>query len=228
MSARVVRIVTADRPEDWERAGFALSDSGSLDVAGVEIVPGGAGHGFVRWELSGIATEALDGLATSICEGGAEERAPAPEHPNGVISLDHVVAFSPDLDRTIEALRGAGLDLRRVREQPTPAGAPRQAFFRLGAVILEVVQQRSDAPGFDPAKPARLWGLAFNCSDLDALAARLGDLVKGPREAVQPGRRIATLARAAGLAVPVAFMSPAPERGTGPVGDAGGPVSGAT
>ena len=36
------------------------------------------------------------------------------------------------LDRSVRALQAAGLDLRRVREQPTPAGAPRQAFFRLG------------------------------------------------------------------------------------------------
>ena len=39
------------------------------------------------------------------------------------------------------ALQAAGLDLRRIREQPTPAGAPRQAFFRLGEEILEVVQE---------------------------------------------------------------------------------------
>jgi len=53
-----------------------------------------------------------------------------------------VVAISSDLDRTVAALQAAGLDLRRIREEPTPAGAPRQAFFRLGAVILEVVQSR--------------------------------------------------------------------------------------
>ena len=38
-----------------------------------------------------------------------------------------------------------GLDLRRIREHPTPAGAPRQAFFRLGAEILELIQEPSDS-----------------------------------------------------------------------------------
>ena len=51
----------------------------------------------------------------------------------------------PHLDRTIAALSAAGLELRRVREEPTPAGAPRQAFFRLGEVILEVVQAPAEA-----------------------------------------------------------------------------------
>src|SRR6185312_7213294 len=65
----------------------------------------------------------------------------ATEHANGVSGIDHLVAMSPQLDRSVSALQAAGLDLRRIREQPTPAGAPRQAFFRLGEVILEVVQE---------------------------------------------------------------------------------------
>jgi uncharacterized glyoxalase superfamily protein PhnB len=51
-----------------------------------------------------------------------------------VVAIDHVVAMSPALDRTVRALQAAGLELRRIREQPTPAGAPRQAFFRLKLV----------------------------------------------------------------------------------------------
>ena len=47
-------------------------------------------------------------------------------------------------------------------------------------------------------------------SDLDALAERLGDDLGTPRDAVQSGRRIATLRESAGLGVPVAFMTPAP------------------
>jgi hypothetical protein len=45
-------------------------------------------------------------------------------------------------------------------------------------------------------------------SDLDALAARLGDKLGPIRDAVQPGRRIATLRREAGSSVPIAFMTP--------------------
>jgi len=130
-------------------------------------------------------------------------------HPNGITALDHAVAIAPALDRTVVALQDAGLDLRRVREEPTPAGAPRQAFFRLGSNILEVVQEPAEATeraGGD--RPAFFWGLAFVAPDLDATVAGLGDRVSEIRPAVQPGRRIATLRRSAGLAMPVALMTP--------------------
>jgi catechol 2,3-dioxygenase-like lactoylglutathione lyase family enzyme len=134
----------------------------------------------------------------------------APEHPNGIAAIDHVVAISSDLDRTIAVLETAGLDLRRVREEPTPAGAPRQAFFRLGATILEVVQEPAEATerhGGD--RPAFFWGLAFIAPDLERTVAFLGEeRVSEIRDAVQPGRRIATLRRGAGLSVPVALMTP--------------------
>ena len=57
-------------------------------------------------------------------------------------------------------------------------------------------------------RPAFFWGLAFVAPDLDATVATLGDQVSEIRAAVQPGRRIATLCRSAGLAVPVALITP--------------------
>jgi hypothetical protein len=50
-------------------------------------------------------------------------------------------------------------------------------------------------------------------ADLDALAERLGPLLRPIKPAVQPGRRIATLDRSAGLSPQIAFMDaegPAP------------------
>jgi hypothetical protein len=127
-----------------------------------------------------------------------------------VSALDHVVAITPDLDRTVAALRAAGLDLRRIREEPTPAGAPKQAFFRLGEAILEVVQEPPEAiqKGGGRERPAFFWGLALLAPDLEATASYLGDRVSEVRDAVQPGRRIATLRRSAGLALPVALITP--------------------
>ena len=55
---------------------------------------------------------------------------------------------------------------------------------------------------------AFFWGLAFVAPDLDATVARLGDRVSEIRAAVQPGRRIVTLRRSAGLALPVALITP--------------------
>jgi hypothetical protein len=133
---------------------------------------------------------------------------------NGVLAIDHVVAMSPALDRTVRALRAAGLELRRMREQPTPAGAPRQAFFRLGGEILEVVQEPDDVVerGGGRARPACLWGLALIVEDLDRTVEVLGEHAGPIRPAVQPGRRIAPLRRGADLAVPVALMTARPDR----------------
>ena len=43
--------------------------------------------------------------------------------------------------------------------------------------------------------------------DLDATARYLGDRLGTVKDAVQPDRRIASLRKEAGLAVPMAFMS---------------------
>ena len=205
----VDELTIADAPEAWSALGFGLD--GDTCVVGdvrIRLVGLDAGRGLAGWSLREIDGAELDGLPTTLSERRPPSERPA--HPNGVTVLDHVVAITPDLDRTVAALQGAGLDLRRIREEPTPAGAPRQAFFRLGPTILEVVQEPAEATeraGGDRA--AFFWGLAFIALDLDATVARLGDRVSEIRPAVQPGRRIATLRRSAGLTLPVALMTPA-------------------
>jgi hypothetical protein len=165
--------------------------------------------------LRAVASVDLDGLATT--RSAAAIRVAAPTHPNGVVALDHIVASSPALDRTVRALQAAGLELRRIREQPTPAGAPRQAFFRLGDEILEVVQEPDRAAVEDSHRDrsARLWGLAFIVEDLDSTVEGLGSNAGQVHAAVQRDRQIATLRRSAGLAVPVALMSPGDPRHRG-------------
>jgi len=200
-------MVVADAADAWRACGFAVEgDTCVVGEVRIRFAPG-EGRGLSGWSLRGLGSTELDGLPTSRSERALPEAAPA--HPNGITALDHVVAISSDLDRTVAALEAAGLDLRRVREEPTPAGAPRQAFFRLGEAILEVVQEPPEATeraGGD--RPAFFWGLAFVAPDLDATVATLGDRAGEARDAVQPGRRIATLRRGAGLSVPVALMSP--------------------
>jgi catechol 2,3-dioxygenase-like lactoylglutathione lyase family enzyme len=201
-------LTIADEPATWARLGFAVADD-VCQVGGVRIVLAGgeAGRGVVRWSLRDVASTDLDGLPTTRSDRAAAGDPPA--HPNGVTRLDHVVVITPVLDRTIAALQAAGLDLRRVREEPTPAGAPRQAFFRLGAEILEVVQEPEEGTerGGGTDRPAFFWGLAFRVADIDATVAQLGEHASAVRPAVQPGRRIASLRRSAGLAVPAALMT---------------------
>jgi hypothetical protein len=190
-----------------------------------------AGRGIIGWSLHELASTDLDGLPITVAEasvpsasdstpaeideGPQHARTPppipsAPKHHNRITAIDHLVAMSPELDRSVRVLQVAGLDLRRIREQPTPAGAPRQAFFRLGEVILELVQEPAEVLAARPdgtSGPARFWGLALLSDDLDQTVAGLGEHCGEIRAAVQPGRRIATLRRSAGLAVPVALMS---------------------
>jgi hypothetical protein len=202
-------LVVADRPGAWSAVGFEVD--GEICVVGdvrIRLADADAGKGLFGWSLRDLETTDLDGLPTAKSNRQPPDRRAA--HPNGISELDHVVAITPALDRTVAALQEAGLDLRRIREEPTPAGAPRQAFFRLGATILEVVQEPPEAierGGAD--RSAFFWGLAFVAPDLDATVAGLGDRVSEMRAAIQPGRRIATLRRSAGLAVPIALITPA-------------------
>jgi len=200
----------ADAPESWSALGFAVE--GDVCVVGdvrIRLAGADAGRGVVGWSLRGVERTELDGLPTAWSDRPPPVERPV--HPNGVTAIDHVVAIAPVLERTVAALEAAGLDLRRIREEPTPGGAPRQAFFRLAATILEVVQEPPEAieRGGGPDRPAFFWGLALVAPDLDATVAHLGDRVGEVRAAVQPGRRIATLRRSAGLAVPVALITPA-------------------
>ncbi len=212
MSATIDELTVADEPGAWEALGFVVE--GDLCVVGevrIRLAGPNAGERLVDWSLRGAEATELDGLSTARSERPPPEGAPA--HPNGIAALDHVVAITPELERTVAALERAGLDLRRIRQEPTPAGAPQQAFFRLGTTILEVVQEPPEAierAGGD--HPAFFWGLAFIAPDLDATVASLGDRVSEIRDAVQPGRRIATLRRSAGLGLPVALITPRPER----------------
>jgi hypothetical protein len=209
VSGALEEIIVAADPEAWRRAGFQVH-ADSIVAGGVRIRLAGAdaGRGLVSWSLSGVEGTALDGLPPPE-PSGAGVPAPAGGHPNGVVALDHVVAFSPDLDRTVAVLEGAGLDLRRIREGPTPGGAMRQAFFRIGEPLLEVIEAPPDSPLREPPDTrARLWGLAFVAGDLDACARIMGDHLGEPRDAVQEGRRIAPARRSAELGAPVAFMTP--------------------
>ena len=196
-----------DAPSAWEAAGFT--------VVGDEVVVGSVrircladGGGSDRWRLradpgrSDDVPSIVDGIATSV----TTEPPPAPvEHPNRVIDLDHVVLRSPDLDRTTEALGGLGLDLRRTRDVGGGERAFQQRFFRMGAAILELVGPvRPTGDG-----PCTIWGIALVSDDLDASAALLGEHCSAPKDAVQPGRRIATVrTRELGIGPTVALMSP--------------------
>jgi hypothetical protein len=176
--------VAAD-PAAWTAAGFSVMDAG-MSVGDVSIEFAGGAGGIIDWTLGDVAREL-----------------PAVAHANGVTEIDHVVMLTPDLERSIGALEDKGIELRRIREGETGMGAFRQAFFRLGRPILELVETAD----MDDAAPPRFWGITFTAGDIDAAAQLLGDKLGRVKDAVQPGRRIATVRKEAGLGLPVALIS---------------------
>jgi hypothetical protein len=199
----LVALEIADPPQRWEALGFSVSPDRAVELGGVQLKLGADGDGIVAWTLRGIdQTSSIDGLPTrvidqSVGREGEGVQGVAAGHPNGAIAVDHVVVLTSDFDRTAKAVAVAGMPLRRLAER----NGARQGFRRLGPAIMEIVQ----AP---EVGGTQFWGLVVIVSDLDALAERLGDLLREIRPAVQPGRRIAPLRSKAGLGPAVAFMDP--------------------
>ncbi|HZT65348.1 MAG TPA: hypothetical protein VFA11_06120 [Acidimicrobiales bacterium] len=193
-----------DPPALWEDLGFAV-EGGTCHIGSVRVdlgatPPEGASTGIAWWTLSGLGGPAdLDGLPTRLVDGDGPPDPASASHPNGAVAIDHIVVSSPRFERTVELLQDAGLLLRR-RRSPDGARPMSMAFFRIGETILEVVEAGGDGP-------PRFWGLAITVGDIEATAALLGDRLRPVRPALQPGRSIATVDRACGSSVELAFMS---------------------
>jgi hypothetical protein len=196
----LAELLIADPPDAWRELGFEVDEKGHLDIGGVRVRLGGDGSGITAWSLMRVnAMGSIDGLPSPVPR--VLYPPPFKTHPNGATGIDHIVILSSSLDRTAEALARAGVELKRVQESERG----RMGFRRLGPAVLEVVQR--DDLGSDEA---RFWGIAAVVISLDELAERLGDRLGPITDAVQPGRRIATLRSDAGISVPLAFMSPEP------------------
>ena len=185
--------------EPWLALGFAVDDAGRLCFANGALA-------FGR-EAPGLVVEAPELVRVpDAFEAITLERGVVPSpvrHGNGAIELDHVVVMTPSLERTSAAITEAlGLEQRRVRETPSV----RQAFHRFddhdgarGCIVEVVENERVGVPG--------IWGVVVIVDDLETAVAAAPDLIGRPKDAVQPGRRIATVSRAAGLSTAVALMS---------------------
>ncbi len=199
----VVEFVLALDPQPWRAVGFYVDANDTMQLGGIRLRFIGAdeGAGISSWVLCDApdsSTMLVDGLRTA--HGEPPDSARSNVQPNSVTGIDHVVVYTPDLERTCDAIAAAtGAPLKRIRE----VGQLRQGFHRLGELIVEVV----NFPGV-PVEHATFWGLALNVRDIDALFATHGeDVLTTPKDAVQPGRRIASFRDAASLGLPVAVMT---------------------
>ncbi|MCB0976692.1 MAG: hypothetical protein KDB02_04470 [Acidimicrobiales bacterium] len=205
-TARVVEITVGDSPDSWAAAGFIVVD-GKIRIGDTtfRLTGSDATRGITGWTIAGVVdpgTGTLDGIPTQFVDvaqdsrvqtSTLEARPAAPPHPNGTVGLDHVVITTPDLDRTIDAFRDLQLPHRRIRDVGNGADALRQAFIRIGTLIVEVVGPAVGSGESAEVAPAGWFGIAIDVDDLDVTAAFLGDGIGRIKPAVQTGRRIGTV-----------------------------------
>ena len=204
--------------EPWHRLGFSSFSVGQPDGLSVSCIsiaglgfrflpeiaePSASGSYATGWTVRSddATTHSVDGVATRVIA----ELQPMPEltHQFAVTAIDHVVITTGSLERTCGAITDQlGLPLKRIRD----AGhGVRQGFHRAGSLSLEIVER----PDLAPETSAEIWGVVFVVDDLDSAIAWLGpDAIGAPRDAVQNGRRIASIKKEVGLGLPVALMSP--------------------
>jgi hypothetical protein len=189
-------------PLKWQRIGCEVTSDGRIPMLFCSLmISADAPFGLSAWGISGVdsAITEIDGIATVAVDPLEPVLS---QHPNGGTELDHVVVMTNSLDRTCGAITAAtGAPLKRIRD----LGTMRQGFHRIGrgGLIVEVVER----PEITDAV-ASLWGVVINVADIDHAVDMIGaDLIGAAKDAVQPGRRIATLRTEAGLGTAVALMS---------------------
>jgi hypothetical protein len=211
MGVTIDEILVGDPREAWEAAGYTVDDDGTCRIGRVRVrlVGRETGKRILGWSLRDAPTArlvdgSLDGVPTT---ASVELPVEPATHANGARYIDHVVLLSPNLARTVTALEELGITPRSERDSDTYGAPMRQVFFRLGEVILELIGQPDNPGDGDPG----FFGLAITVDDLDAAGELLGEHLGQSKDAVQEGRRIATLRhRDVGMSVATAFMSPEP------------------
>ncbi len=197
--ARITQLTVGGSPTAWSTLGFSFDRDRCVFGDVVVHVDRSFEPGFVSWTLGHAAmSESPDGLETRFYDDVV-----APNSGSSmidVVGIDHVVVMTNDLLRTTSAIsRVTGEPLKRVREA---GDGIRQGFHRLGSVVVEVVESAR-------VTQAHLWGFVLTVGNLDDVVAHMGpDVIGSPRDAVQPGRRIATIRSSVGLGVPVALITP--------------------
>lgn len=174
------------------RLGLTTDDAGRAGVGGVTLEPA-SGEGILGLDLRGAPADGPLPLVDVAPAAGQD----VPDHPVGAIAVDHVVVLCGDVQATIAALG------------TTPRRVDRRDGRTYGFVVAETALLEFVGPSTADDRPAHLWGLALTVADLDAAAAHLGDACGEPKDAVQPGRRIATVRHERlDLAVPTVLLSP--------------------
>lgn len=208
MAHALQRLIIGDEPSAWAAAGFSVD--GQQVVLGKTVIEltGNAGQrGIVAWALDGVAAD-IDGLPTVIVPD--HHQPDAVSHPNMTFAIDHVVVASKHPARTSAAFGAVGMDERKLITLPGTNGQDReQRFFWAGRVIIELIGPATPQSTDGESAPASFWGLALASANLEIALSAMGDALGEPKDAVQPGRKIATVrTKDLDISVPIALMSP--------------------
>ena len=197
--ARIAQLVVGGQPTAWSSIGLTFVD-GICSVGDLSLrLDGSLEPGISAWTLSRcIGDGDIDGIPTT--HGDLTQSVTPDSKVMDIVGVDHVVVFTNDLERTsTEVARVTGEPLKRIREA---GDGVRQGFHRLGSVIVEIVEQKR-------VERTLLWGFVLTVNNLDDVAGHFGpDVLSPPRDAVQPGRRIAAFRGGVGLGTAVALMTP--------------------
>lgn len=171
----------------------------ALRARGVPLQDAEPREGFTG-RLSYLAPEAMDGVLLEVVQPPRELSDSGGGSP--VSRIDHVVLRLPNVEVACGRMREYfGVETKRTFER----GEMRFSFLRPGEVTLELIGPKK--PPSAP-RPGSIAGLAFEVTDIDALAADLkerGLPVGEPHPALQGGRIVSVHASGA-CGVPVALI----------------------
>jgi|TARA_B100002052_G_scaffold184226_1_gene167864 hypothetical protein len=197
----IAELHVGDDPKAWVHLGFNIEDNrcriGTTDVVFREGQPG-----IHAWALRGALPSSFGPIPTSYLDSPIPGLAST--HPNSSRGLHHLVLMVPEFKQGRSALTHAGV----VVSPGKVFGSADKKLLRstpmMGDFELELIGPEKE----DSSRRWDLWGLVIAVEDIDVTADLLGDLLGRVKPAIQPGRRIATVSKSAGLGVAIAFLGP--------------------
>ncbi len=209
MAHALQQLVIGDDADSWRAAGFSVDGNHlTLGKVVVEFAGSKGQRGVLGWKLAGVEAT-VESIPTITGENSLPTEVKArPSNINKIFAIDHVVVESKNVDRTVAAFAEVGMVERRSATMMTPMGERRQSFLWAGRVIIEVIgplqPEHADLDG-----EASIWGLALVSSNLQTTSHVLDAHLSEPKDAVQPGRKIATMrTKELDISVPIVVMSP--------------------
>lgn len=203
--SRLVALHANGSPEPWQQLGIScVSDVCQLADVQLHLTSPSSAPGLTSWTIDvGRSGQVdIDGIPTTLLASSPHVASTSVIGSQRMVSLDHVVVNTDNLDRTTAAIeRKLGVPMRREREV---GNGVVQRFHKLDNTIIEVVT----GPHVS-GEGASLWGMVVSVDDLFEWAESVGsDIASPPKKATQPGRYISTVRSSVSLGVPFALMTP--------------------